>query len=367
MWLAWEKARLQAWVDSLPMSDGPYAAAVRASLQAPKTSTRGARRKLSDDACKSGPQELFAPVHSYLKQLPMLAPSWQHGVLTCLHLVPYAYDVRVTSVHVDALTNLLMQPVCQFLQELEVPWSLHAENAAWMPAVAATLCRAGVRLRVLRIGHSERVLALHDIRRPSARQRRRIELAQVFGDAAAEIVDPRRGLLFACAFNLALPLWQAGPADNPTRHIQLETSLGKAPLSAKSLTLVARGLWDRSSRVRARALLGLSQVGLGAAALMPDLLRMQLSNEDHRELLHDQLTQLGNNRTAVGAMAERLRPDKPAHLRWLQHTRMPTAAGACGMLRRALAIVPVPLEFGSVPPQWQRQIWRDVLRHLEQL
>ncbi len=385
MWLPWESARLRSWAEELRGGGEALGERIERSLDAPKGSSLGSRAKLSLEATRASERGVGAAAAHLLGELEEFEARWQHGVLVSLRPRLYGRRLELEEGVVERLQRLLCEPVARFLQELALPEEWSVDPGAGAGRIIATLVGAGIQLRVLRIGEAYGVRAHHEQR--SVGQARGVEaLAELLGtgegsglgagsDSSSvglppllrDLLRPSRGLQTVFWQHIAMPLWSVGPADNPTRCAQLEAWLGKEEPSSTAVALVGRGLWDRSSTVRRRASEGLRELGIAAAALVPELLCLRRRPTGWARTIYDVLDELTADPAFVEAFAARLRPDEEGHLRWLGQTRSVGAKAAIPALSQALAIAPVTEEYGTRPPQWRRERWLDLRVHLRQL
>jgi len=372
---------VRSWAEELEAVGDVLGDRIKRSLDAPTGSSFGVRAKLSLEATQAAQRGQGQAAVALLRQLGGFEALWQHGVIVRLRPRLYAEEVAPEPRTVERLYELLNEPIARFLQELALPggWIVQASGSA--RSLVAVLERAGIRLRVLRLGEASELRAFREDQRRDAAGIEALSgvealarllnasggeggSAGVLDPSSREMLHPSRGLLMFCWHGISMPLWCVGAADNPTRAARVQAWLDRPEPTAMALTLVARGLWDRSSRVRERALGGLDRLGLVAAALVPELLRVRREASAWSRALYDSIDGLTQDPACVDAFVPRLRVDEPAHLRWLRGTSSVGAKWALPDLKRALAIVPVPLAFGTVPPAWRRREWHDLVAHL---
>ena len=380
MWLPWERARLRSWADEIEAAGDVLGDRIKRSLAPPRGASLGSLAKRSLEANQASQGGVGADGVALLDGLEDFEAGWQHGVLVSLRPRLYAEERVPEEGTLERLLLLLHEPVARFLQELALPgeWGV---GESTIPSLISALVGAGVELRVLRLGAAHELRA-HDEQgargRPQGMEALRLLLgpsdgADLLGGAldprAHALLRPGRGLHTLCWHHLAMPLWCVGPADNPTRLARLKAWLERPEPTATALALVGRGLWDRSSSVRRRALVGLGELGLAGASLIPELLRVRRRPTGWSRELYTMIDGLTESPAFVDAFASRLRADEEAHLRWLRHTRCVGARAAIPALTRALAIVPVPVPsgLGKVPPEWQRCEWRELVLRLRTL
>ena len=353
---------------------------IKRSLDPPRGASPGLLAKRSLEANQASQGGLGAGAVALLEGLGDFEAGWQHGALVSLRPRLYAEERPLEQGALDRLLALLREPVARFLQELALPgpWGV---GESMIPPLIAALVGAGIELRVLRLGSADELRAQGERGargQPQGTEALRLLLGPGDGAGlAGGALDPRgdallrpaRGLHTLCWHHLAMPLWSIGPTDNPTRIARLTAWLERPEPTATAVALVGRGLWDRSSSVRRRALAGLGELGLAAASLIPELLRVRRGTSGWSRDLHAKIDELCGSPDLVDAFAPRLRIDEPAHLRWLRHTRCAGAKAALPALNRALAIVPLPVPsgLGRVPPEWQRREWRELVLHLRAL
>ncbi len=353
---------------------------IKRSLDPPRGASPGLLAKRSLEANQASQGGVGAGAVALLEGLTDFEARWQHGVLVSLRPRLYAEDRAPEQGTQERLLSLLREPTARFLQELALPGPWSAGERMIHPLIAA-LAGAGIELRVLRLGSADELRAQGERggrERPQGVEALRLLLTPGDGTGlAGGALDPRadallcpaRGLHTLCWHHLAMPLWSVGPADNPTRLARLTAWLERPEPTATAVALVGRGLWDRSSSVRRRALGGLGELGLAAASLIPELLRVRRGTSGWSRDLHATIDELCEGPELIDAFASRLRIDEPAHLRWLRRTRCAGAKAAIPALNRALAIVPLPTPsgLGKVPPEWQRREWRELVLHLRAL
>jgi hypothetical protein len=314
MWLDSELEDLWVWADELQRHGDPWGELVATSLAAEASEHYDHRVQLDQRVAELERDVLQARVGPLLDGFTGIRPIWEHGVLVGLRVIDPGR--RSGEAMLERVAALLRLPAARFLWLLRVElwaedWRRIHDDALPMllePDIVA-------RPRVIILGTPPRHVTIH---RPLLEP----DDHRLLGEVAHRIAEPGRGLLGLIVDQARVELpWARGDGGSRLQaFVRLEARIQSDPtrLSARDRTLLGRALWDRSERVRLRALDCLGDLGVEAAPFVPDLLLVNRAAPRWRAGADAALAKLVSQPQVVARVAHNFVLEQFSALRWLR-------------------------------------------------
>jgi hypothetical protein len=344
MWLPWERARLTVFADELQARGDPLGERIASSLAAETCTDPKVRAGL--DARIAELDALASPIHrsgrrrarageggevdELVRAIEIYTVRREHGVVVALERARLRHRGnrreldKYTRDKEKPLLELLGHRELQFVHTLEFPIEWF-RGTRTLPLLGPWLLERfpQLRPRVIRVGYE--YATPH---RVQDRLRARHLWAQDMPPECRELVEPRRGLLVATEPYGGISLARvSAAAHNKDRAMQLEATLRKGVLDPLGFTRLARALWDTSSAVREVAYPAIAQLGVEAAAVIPDLLLLTPTRDPvWTDQIARALDLLGRRPAIVEATAPALNLAISTHRDWLATSAKPEVA-----------------------------------------
>lgn len=337
MWVTSELEYLEVWADELQQRGDPWGELVTTSIAADASEDPEHRSRLRQHFDELERTVWRPRVDPLLDGFDSIHPHWQHGVLVGLSVATHAD--HSSEALLERMVELLRLPAARFL------WLLHVDLRTSDLEVPARLLEPEIVAR-------PRVLSLGDTSHMPAQLRPLLPLHACdvpgpFGEAGHRIAEPSRGLLSLSVGSTQVELpWARGDGGS-RRHAfaRLDARIRANPtrLAPADRTALARALWDRSLRVRLAALDCLAELGVEAAPLVPELVRIHHGDPKWIERALAVSARLAAQPEVVARVANNFLGQQIGVLGWLQvfhDLDAPTLNRIAAMLRNTSGLAP---------------------------